>query len=508
MSEARPGDEVQDVDEQNSADQNNVGQGSLGQDSLGQHAGGEWAPLDAGPTPRTPPGGTDRWRPGSPVTPVGSRYGSRSTEAKIPPPPPPPPPRGGLGSAPFAITVIAVLAAAAAGVGIGHAVWPGPPSSSVQGRSSAPTGPAGGFGGFGGSGGAGNRPSGRTPFGAGGSGGGSTSAPAEGSGGPTDVRAIATKVDPALVDVNSTFKYQVAAGAGTGIVLTSNGEILTNNHVVDGATKITVTDVGNGKTYDATVVGYDSTHDIAVLQLQGAAGLQSAKLASSTSAAIGEPVVAIGNAGGTGGTPTSAGGSITAIDRSISAADDLDGTSERLTGLIQVNADVQSGDSGGSLVNASGQVVGMDTAASAGLSFQSSASQGFAIPIGQALSTAKQIESGRSTATVHVGATAFLGVLVETSSAGAAARTGTGTAVPNVTGVTVRSVVAGEGAEKAGLASGDTITSLGGHAVDSASALSKLLVSYHPGDSVVLGWTGPSGTTHSSTIVLGSGPPA
>ena len=126
----------------------------------------------------------------------------------------------------------------------------------------------------------------------------------EGSGGPSDVGAIATKVDPAVVDINVTFNYQQAEGAGTGIVLTPNGGILTNNHVIDGATKISVTDVGNGRTYPATVVGYDNTHDIAVLQLQGASGLQAVKLADSSRLSVGEAVVAIGNAGGTGGTPT------------------------------------------------------------------------------------------------------------------------------------------------------------------------------------------------------------
>ena len=160
------------------------------------------------------------------------------------------------------------------------------------------------------------------------------------------MNAIAAKVSPALVDINSIFSYQSAQGAGTGIVLTSNGEILTNNHVIDGATKISVTDIGNGKTYNAAVVGYDSTHDIAVLQLQGASGLKTATLGDSSKAAVGESVVAIGNAGGTGGTPSNAGGSIVALNQSITASDSLDGASEQLSGLIQVNAGIQPGDSG------------------------------------------------------------------------------------------------------------------------------------------------------------------
>ena len=196
-----------------------------------------------------------------------------------------------------------------------------------------------------------------SPFGSGsGTGNGSSGSGTNSTGSPADTAAIAAKVSPALVDINSTFGYQSAQGAGTGIVLTSNGEILTNNHVINGATKISVTDVGNGKTYTAKVVGYDDSHDIAVLQLQGASGLQTAKLADSSTAAVGAGVVAIGNAGGTGGTPSYAGGSITALNQSITASDDLDGANEQLTGLIEVNANIQPGDSGGSLVNTAGSV--------------------------------------------------------------------------------------------------------------------------------------------------------
>ena len=191
-----------------------------------------------------------------------------------------------------------------------------------------------------------------------------------GNSGPSNISGIAAKVDPGLVDVNVTFGYQNVGGAGTGIVLTSDGEVLTNNHVIDGATKISVTDLGNGQTYPAAVVGYDSTHDIAVLQLQGASGLRTATL-SKSAPTVGEEVVAIGNVGGRGGTPTTAGGSITGLNQSITASDSLDGTNEQLTGLIETNADVQEGDSGGSLVNSAGQVIGMDTAASSSYSFQS-----------------------------------------------------------------------------------------------------------------------------------------
>jgi S1-C subfamily serine protease len=327
-----------------------------------------------------------------------------------------------------------------------------------------------------------------------------------GSGAPSDVSRIAATVDPGLVDINSTFGYESASGAGTGIVLTSTGEILTNNHVIDGATSITVTDVGNGKTYKATVVGYDKTADIAVLQLQGASGLKTAKIGDSSKVTVGEGVVAIGNAGGTGGTPSAAGGSVVALNQQITASDELGGTSEQLTGLIEVNADVEAGDSGGSLVNSAGEVIGIDTAASGSngsFSFDgssSSANQGFAIPINEALTIARQIVAGKASATVHVGSTAFLGVELATSDAyyGGA----------SVWGAEIAGVISGGTAAQAGLAEGDVITSLGGHTVDSATTLSTLMAGYHAGTKVSLGWTDVNGAAHTATVTLGSGPAA
>jgi S1-C subfamily serine protease len=327
----------------------------------------------------------------------------------------------------------------------------------------------------------------------------------QGSGAPSNVSAIAAGVNPGLVDISSTFGYEGASGAGTGIVLTSTGEILTNNHVIDGATSISVTDVGNGKIYNATVVGYDKTQDIAVLQLQGASGLKTAKIGDSSSATVGEAVVAIGNAGGTGGTPIAAGGSIIALNQHITASDELGGASEQLTGLIEVNADVQRGDSGGSLVNSAGQVIGIDTAASGtnGDPFALDASgnsgnQGFAIPINEALTIARQMVAGKASATVHIGGTAFLGVLLASNPFG-----GSG-----ASGATISAVIDGGTSAKAGLAGGDVITSLGGHTVDSATTLSTLMAGYHPGTKVELGWTDVNGQSHTATVALGSGPAA
>ena len=351
-----------------------------------------------------------------------------------------------------------------------------------------------------GSGGNGNNGSGSTV----------TSAP----GSPSDVTGIRSKVDDAIVDINVTFAYQQAAGAGTGIVLTPTGEILTNNHVIDGATGISVTDLGNGKTYSASVVGYDTTGDIAVLQLKGASGLATATIGNSKTLAVGDGVVGIGNAGGVGGTPSAAGGSVTALNRSISVGDELYGTTSHLTGLIEVNADIQSGDSGGPLVTSSGAVVGMDTAASAGPVSMDGSGDGYAIPIDTAMSVAKVIESGTGTSSIHVGPTAALGVLISTTGSSTGdqypGRLGSGNSGGGTSaqGALVAGVVNGGAAAKAGLTEGDVITSLGGHTVTSSTQLSRLMGGYRPGQSVKVGWTDANGQSHTSTITLGTGPAA
>jgi S1-C subfamily serine protease len=345
---------------------------------------------------------------------------------------------------------------------------------------------------------------------------------------------IASRVDPALVDIVATDGDQQATAAGTGIVLTSNGEVLTNNHVINGATSLKVTDVGNGKTYTATVVGYDATHDVAVIQLQSASGLTVASLGDSSSVKTGDNVVALGNAGGKGGTPSVAAGSVTALNQSITASDDLSGTSEQLTGLIETNADIQPGDSGGSLVNAYGQVIGMDTAASSSGSQSQSQSQSsqtpeqaYAIPIDDATSIAGQIESGTTTADVHIGATAFLGVEIQSDSSqstgsgfggsggfggfggfGGQGSGGGGSSSSSSSGVTVAGTLSGSPAANAGLTQGDQITAVGGQSVSTPEDISQALVKYHPGDSISISWLDQYGQSHSATVTLTNGPAA
>jgi S1-C subfamily serine protease len=320
---------------------------------------------------------------------------------------------------------------------------------------------------------------------------------------------LEAKVDPALVDVVSTIDYGQGEAAGTGIVLTSSGEVLTNNHVVDGATSIEVTDVGNGKTYSATVVGYDVTSDIAVLKLKDASGLQTATLGDSSAVAVGQSVVGIGNAGGVGGTPSAATGTVTALGQDITASDESSGSSEQLTGLIETDADIQAGDSGGPLVNMSGQVVGIDTAGSSTFQFQrggsqngtGSSSDGFAIPINEAASIAKEIESGQASSSVHIGATAFLGVEVASTSGYSGSQSG-------VTGATIAGIVSGSPAASTGLSQGDTITAIAGHTVSSPTSLRNVLVEFHPGQKVSVTWVDSSGSSHTSTVDLTSGPTA
>jgi S1-C subfamily serine protease len=313
---------------------------------------------------------------------------------------------------------------------------------------------------------------------------------------------IAAKTDPGLVDIVTTLGLQNGEAAGTGQVLTSNGEVLTNNHVIDGATSIRVTDIGNGQTYSAKVIGYDQTRDIAVLQLQGASGLQTVNLGNSGSASVGQKVVALGNAGGKGGTPSVAVGHITGLNASITASDASSGTSERLTGLIHHNAPIQPGDSGGPLVNTAGQVIGINTAASSRFQFQSGRTQAFTIPINEARTIAGQILAGHSSSTVHIGPTGLLGV--EVMPAGNAAANG----VQTGSGAAVAGVVQGDPAAQAGITAGDVITSVDGHRVTSPSGLQAALEQHHPGDSVSVGWTDQAGQAHSATLTLTTGPAA
>lgn len=305
------------------------------------------------------------------------------------------------------------------------------------------------------------------------------------------VRSVAGQGDQAgIVIINTKLGLQNASSAGTGIVLTPEGDILTNNHVVEGGTKISVTDLDNGQTYDGNVTGYDRQEDVAVVHLVNASGLQTAALGNSDQVAVGDYVIGIGNAGGTG-QATSSTGRVTAVDQAITASDESAGSSEQLTGLIQVAADIQPGDSGGPLVDTNGRVVGVDTAASEGFRMGTGGGTGFAIPINQAMAIANQIRSGQNTDLVHVGPSALLGVSV-TDGQGA--------------GAVVHDIVSGGPATRLNLDSGDTIVGLDGNPVRSPTDLTASIDQHHPGDSVTLRWVDQSGNNQSGRVQLGSGP--
>jgi len=311
--------------------------------------------------------------------------------------------------------------------------------------------------------------------------------------------SLAARVDPALVDVTATLGYQQVISSGTGMVLTPSGRVITNNHVIEGATSVTVTDVGNHRSYIAAVVGYDQGQDIAVLQLAGASGLKTVSLSAAAAVAVGEKVLALGNAGGQGGIPAAATGTITAVGQSITATDQAASISEQLTGLIQTNVPLQPGDSGGPLVGPAGQVIGMNTAASSQFQISSGAARAFAIPASQAAPIAASIAAGKASAAVHIGATAFLGVQVVSYGVQVPGQ-------PAIAGAGVAGITPGTAAASAGLEPGDVIVSIGGHAVTSAMSLRSVMDTYHPGDTARLRWVDQAGQAHAATIIFAAGP--
>jgi len=293
-----------------------------------------------------------------------------------------------------------------------------------------------------------------------------------------------------VVDIDTVLQYQGAEAAGTGMILTSSGEVLTNNHVVDGATSIKVTVVSTGASYTAKVVGTDPSDDVAVLQLQGASGLQTARIDSSADVNVGDEVTAVGNAGGVGGIPSAADGTVIALDQTLTASNENGSSAETLTGMIEINAAVVAGDSGGPLYDSHDKVIGMDTAASSQFGVSGGQTVAYAIPIGKALNIADKIESGQASSTIHIGNPAFLGVSLDDSASGPV----------------VASVADGTPAASAGLQAGDVITSIDGKSVSSAQSLATTIAGHHPGDRITLSWTDASGQSHTATITLATGP--
>lgn len=449
--------------------------------------------------------------------PLGPFYG---------PPPTPPRPRNRRRVLPI-LAVAIVAAAVGAGTVVGLQKNPG--SGVASPGTTRPN--AGSPGAAGSPGPASSPPAGAAVAGA-------NQIPAPPSGAPAaasrslNAQAVANDVEPSVVDVNAPQFGQQSLSEGTGIVLTSNGLVMTNNHVIEGSTAPTVTLVSTGKTYKATIVGYDAAHDVALLQLTSASGLTPVTVGDSGAVKTGMQVLGIGNAQGQGGTPTIAPGSVSALDQTIKPTDSATGLSETLGGTIQTSSQIQPGDSGGPLANAAGQVIGMDVAAAQMQTFSgSSSTAGFAIPINQALQIARQIAERQPSTDVQIGLPSFMGVSVAdatkgcpngglgggsgagglggsgsgaSGSAGSGGLGGSGSTVNS--GALVCGVFSGTPAQTDGLSQGDVITQADGQSVSGAQSLVSITSKFRPGQALTVGFVDGSGATHSLKLTLINGP--
>jgi S1-C subfamily serine protease len=305
---------------------------------------------------------------------------------------------------------------------------------------------------------------------------------------PAAVAVTARTPRTGVVVIDTNLAYEYGSAAGTGIVLSSSGLVLTNNHVIRGATSVRVTDPSDGATFSTTVVGYSVSKDIALLQVRNPHGLQAASIGNSGDARVGQAVTAVGNAGGTGSLTTVT-GRVTGLGQAITVSDEHGG-SNRLLGMIETSAPLQPGDSGGPLL-LGGRVIGVDAAAGSGYG---GSGDGFSIPIDTAESIAHQIQSGQRSATVHVGPTAFLGVLLSPSGGA-------------VAGAAVQDVVPGSAADKAGIQSGDVIIRAGGHTITTAASLQSVVLQASPGKPLQLRWTDAFGNVSTATVRPAAGPP-
>lgn len=392
----------------------------------------------------------------------------------LPPAPPLAPGTQARSTSPRLVAAGTAVALVLAAGGIGFVLGRGHDSGPAAGGR---VGPGYGFGGQAPSTGEG-RGQGGSPFGGLGTPGGP----------PTDSSAQSSQASDTqltgLVRIATTLKYQGGLAAGTGMVLTSTGEVVTNHHVVQGATKIRVTVMSTGQQYAATVVGTDATDDVAVLQLTDASGL--ATVQTDTSAVgVGDAVTAVGDAGGSATAFTAATGKVSAINQHITTHSEEGRGSEDLSGLIEISSDVISGDSGGATYDDQGAVVGMTTAASSG----GGDVVGYAVPIVKVLQVAGDLESGVLNARYDYGAPAFAGISLAAGH-----------------GTTVAGSFPGTPAEQAGITAGDTITRVGTTRVHTSRALRHAITSHSPGDRVTMTWTDTAGTTHVAGITLIAGP--
>ena len=369
---------------------------------------------------------------------------------------------------------------------------------------------------------------------------GSGNAPSTGGTGVSNAteKAVAAAVEPGVVDISSSLQYEGGNAEATGMVISKSGLVLTNNHVIDQTTGLTATLVTSGKRFRAKWLGYDKADDVSVIQLEGASGLRTVPLGDSAQVKPGDSVVAIGNAEGVGGTPTVASGTIIHVNQAITASNDLGGN-ETLHGMLETDANIVEGDSGGPLASVSGKVIGMDTAAASPGSFGGTqgAAVGYAIPINRAIAIAHQIASGHASAKIKIGASGFMGVLVPPGRAGSVSNpvvqrqlqiNQEGVAEPpstsqclannqdagvpqNIAPATAGTLVLGAlcntPANQAGIGAGDVITAVGGRTVGSPDSLTAIMQRYRPGNTVPVTWVDTAGGTHHSKLTLLQDPP-
>jgi S1-C subfamily serine protease len=453
----------------------------------------------------------------------GGGFGGPTMPLPQGPPPPPPPPRRRVGLLSY---MAVALAAGALGAGAVVAVYHPASSNVAAPQPSSSADPA--------------IPAVPVP-------GPSSSAVPEPSIGPgtsAAAAAVIKKVSPGVVIINTTLQYSSEQAAGTGMVLNSSGLVLTNNHVIENATKISATVLSTGRTYPAKVVGYDVTGDIAEIQLQGASGLHTVPLGNSSQVRSGTSVVALGNAEGQSQI-VAAEGKITGVNQTITA-NDQGGTvtSETLHGMFQTDASIVAGDSGGPLSTTAGQVIGMDTAGN-GVSYsQQQSTAGFAIPIDTALAVARQISAGDASSTVVIGYPPFIGIYIgkgtstspqaqaQAQEAQGGGGFGGGNGFGNsgsggtpscytsdgnlITPATIASVssgtlvlgtICGSPAAAAGLTAGSVITGVNGQAVGAPQSLTSIMSKFLPGTHVSLTWVTPANQTKTGTLTLTAGPP-
>ena len=370
-------------------------------------------------------------------------------------------------------------------------------------------------------------------------------APSSGGSGGSGVSGNLSSVERGLVIINTTLQYSSEQAAGTGMVINADGLVLTNNHVIENATKITATVASTGKTYRAKVVGYDVTGDIALIQLQNPSGLHPVPIGDASKVKAGAAVVALGNAEGQNQI-VPATGHITGLNQTITASDQ-GGTvsSETLHGMIETNANVVAGDSGGPLVNSAGHVIGMDTAGNSVSGPQQQSVSGFAIPINTALSVARQITAGHAGSTIVVGYPPFIGIYVgkgtdsnpqdqasqqqqqnngfggfgngfgNGNGNGGSASCYTSDAnlsVPSTiasvnSGTLVIGTICNSPATAAGLTAGSVITGVNGQTVGSPQSLAAILSKLRPGDTVSVTWVTPGNQNKTGNLALTAGPP-